>query len=195
VARTTFSRQDLLPALADVFRRRGYEGATLSELARVTGLGKASLYHHFPGGKSEMAEALARHAIADLDQRAFRHLASRAPWNERITACIDGFADYAEDGKANCLLAVLALTGEERALDDLIGEQMREWLHKLAAAFAESGLSDKAARKRARELVIALQGALVMARLLGGTKPFAQTLKRLHKELKGGEGGIEDSTS
>src|SRR5262245_55204338 len=96
VARTTFSRQDLLPPLAEVFRRHGYEGATLSELARVTGLGKASLYHHFPGGKSEMAEALARYAIADLDERAFRHLKSRAPWNERIGECIDGFADYAD---------------------------------------------------------------------------------------------------
>jgi AcrR family transcriptional regulator len=195
MARTTFSRQDLLPTLADVFRRRGFEGATLSELARVTGLGKASLYHHFPGGKVEMADALTRHAIAELDARAFRHLDGSAPWRDRLDAFIDGFADYADDGKSNCLLAVLALTGERSSLEEVIGGQIREWLKRLADAFAESGLSDKAARRRARELLVALQGGLVMARLLGGTKAFSQTVKRLHKDLRSGgdlRGGGED---
>ncbi len=46
---------ELITILDDVFRRRGYEGATLSVLSRACGLGKASLYHHFPGGKDEMA--------------------------------------------------------------------------------------------------------------------------------------------
>ncbi|MEM8810542.1 MAG: TetR/AcrR family transcriptional regulator, partial [Cyanobacteria bacterium P01_G01_bin.38] len=35
--------------LTPVFRRYGYEGASLSMLSKATGLGKASLYHHFPG--------------------------------------------------------------------------------------------------------------------------------------------------
>ena len=48
-------RIELLNALSDVFRKRGYEGATLAELAAAANLGRASLYHHFPGGKAEMA--------------------------------------------------------------------------------------------------------------------------------------------
>ena len=42
------SREDLLDRLLLVFRDRGFEGATIAEIARATGLGKASLYHHFP---------------------------------------------------------------------------------------------------------------------------------------------------
>jgi len=59
-------RDALLRQLGQVFRERGYEGATLTQLAAATGLGKASLYHHFPGGKAEMADVLVRDAIADV---------------------------------------------------------------------------------------------------------------------------------
>ncbi|MCZ6868932.1 MAG: TetR family transcriptional regulator, partial [Gammaproteobacteria bacterium] len=38
------SREDLLDRLLGVFRDRGFDGATIAEIARATGLGKASLY-------------------------------------------------------------------------------------------------------------------------------------------------------
>ena len=55
VGRSRTSRADVIQALIDVFRRCGYDGATLSSISEATGLGRASLYHHFPGGKQEMA--------------------------------------------------------------------------------------------------------------------------------------------
>jgi hypothetical protein len=37
----------------------GYrEGASLSLISEATGLGKGCLYHFFPGGKEEMADAV-----------------------------------------------------------------------------------------------------------------------------------------
>lgn len=185
MAKLIYSRSDLLPTIADVIRRSGYDGTTVSELASVVGLGKATLYHHFPGGKAEIAEALARHAIAELDSRVGPQLRSGAPWHERLAAFVDGFADYVDNGRTNCLLAVLMTTGAQDEVDEVVGAQMREWLRAIATAFEESGLGDKAARRRARELVISLQGGLVLARLLGGPKAFTQTVKRLHKELRG----------
>lgn len=41
-----------------VFQDHGYEGTSIADLSRATGLGKSSLYHHFPRGKEEMAEAV-----------------------------------------------------------------------------------------------------------------------------------------
>jgi len=52
---------EILVGLATVFRSRGYEGASLKELAEATGLKKASLYYRFPNGKQEMAEAVLNH--------------------------------------------------------------------------------------------------------------------------------------
>lgn len=49
------SRDVHIPALFQLFRESGYDGVSLAQIAVATGLGKASLYHHFPGGKVEMA--------------------------------------------------------------------------------------------------------------------------------------------
>ena len=47
--------EDVLAGLTEVFQSKGYEAASLQDLARATGLKKASLYHRFPGGKKQMA--------------------------------------------------------------------------------------------------------------------------------------------
>lgn len=53
-------RDEILLRLFGIFRRSGFDGATLSKISEETGLGKASLYHHFPGGKVQMAEEVLR---------------------------------------------------------------------------------------------------------------------------------------
>ena len=57
MARMVAERADTLPGLAEAFREHGYAGASLSVIGEATGLGRGSLYHFFPGGKREMAEA------------------------------------------------------------------------------------------------------------------------------------------
>jgi AcrR family transcriptional regulator len=58
------SKQTYIPILLKLFRQFGYEGVTLTKISQATGLGKASLYHHFPGGKAEMAKV----ALAEVNQ-------------------------------------------------------------------------------------------------------------------------------
>jgi len=48
------SDEKVFEGLSDVFRRKGYDGASYSDLMKATGLVKASLYHRFPGGKADM---------------------------------------------------------------------------------------------------------------------------------------------
>lgn len=175
----TTSKTELVATLDEVFRRRGYEGATIAELSRACGLGKASLYHHFPGGKDEMAQVLLRRAVAELGTRAYRHLDRPAPWHERLTGFVEGFSQYCDGGARNCLIAELSATGARIKFAAETEQQTREWLRQLAAVFAETGISKKRAQRRASDLLNTLYGALVMARLMNDPKPFRQTIRRL----------------
>src|SRR4029453_1864404 len=94
---------ELISILDDVFLRRGFEGPTLSVLSRACGLGKASLYHHFPGGKDEMADVLLQRAVAQLDELAYRHLDRPGPGKPGPSGFVEGFAAYCENGTRNCL--------------------------------------------------------------------------------------------
>ncbi len=173
------TKLELISILDDVFRRLGYEGATLAQLSAACGLGKASLYHHFPGGKDEMAHVLLRRAVAELNSLAYRHLDRPAPWNQRLAGFVEGFAVYCAGGTRNCLVAELTATAARVKFENEIQQQTTEWLRKLTAAFSETGVADKRARRRARELLSTLYGALVLARLLNDPKPFRQTIRRL----------------
>jgi len=177
------TKLELLVILDEVFRNRGYEGATLAELSRACNLGKASLYHHFPGGKEEMATILLRRAVAELNEFAFRQLDRPGPWRERIAGFVDGFARYCNDGTRNCLVAEFTATAARTKFGVEIQGQTVEWLQRLTQAFTETGVTEKRSRRRARELLGALYGALVMARMLNDPTLFQSTVQRLRKDL------------
>jgi TetR/AcrR family transcriptional regulator, cholesterol catabolism regulator len=52
------NRIDILSAAANVFRRRGYHGAKMSDIAAEVKLTAGSLYHHFPEGKQQILMAV-----------------------------------------------------------------------------------------------------------------------------------------
>lgn len=51
-------RQAMLDSALAVFAEKGYEGATLDEVAERAEFGKGTLYNYFPGGKAEILFAL-----------------------------------------------------------------------------------------------------------------------------------------
>jgi len=177
------SRAILLNQLEAVFQMRGYEGATLTQLAEATGLGKASLYHHFPGGKTEMAAVLLREAVARLEQQAFSRLSGSQPAPERLAQFVAGFSDYTEQGERNCLVAVLAQGSAAEIHGNAIASQFDIWLRRLAAVYEETGSRPKRARREAEALLASLYGYLLTTRLLADTGHFRRGLKRLRKTL------------
>ena len=51
------TRQEIIRKAAPIFNQRGYDGATLSDLMRATGLEKGGIYRHFESKEQLAAEA------------------------------------------------------------------------------------------------------------------------------------------
>ena len=181
MATSKTTKEVLVDQLVTVFRARGYEGATLTQLANATRLGKASLYHHFPGGKAEMASVLLRHAVAELQQKAFRHLTTNREPEQRIINFIAGFDDYTEQGTTHCLVAVLAQGSAGETHGSHIAQQFKDWQVALAQTFKDSGMKRKKARREAAALLSELYGSLLLAKLTNDPTVFQLTVKRLTK--------------
>jgi TetR/AcrR family transcriptional regulator, lmrAB and yxaGH operons repressor len=182
---TTATRARLLDQLGQVFRNRGYEGATLTRLSAATGLGKASLYHHFPGGKAEMIEVLLREAVTEAQRRAFSHLDGPGTPAERLQRFLAGYGDYLQHSGGQCLLAVLTLGSGSSEHADRIATQLKDWQAALARAFEGCGQKRKRAARSAFDLLTQLYGAQAMARLAGEPKLLGQALKRLARRMPG----------
>ncbi|WP_438344624.1 TetR/AcrR family transcriptional regulator [Methylorubrum populi] len=172
-------RSDLLPGLAEVFREHGYEGASLSLISQATGLGKGSLYHFFPGGKEEMAQAV----LAEIDgwfaAKVFRPLREADDAAAAVAAMFGTVAEYFRSGRRVCLVGALSLSDAR----DRFGERLRayfaEWVVALSEALVRAGHPPETAGALAEEVVGGIQGALVLARALDRPEVFERILAGL----------------
>src|SRR5690349_20826626 len=99
VPRLVTERADVLPALAELFREHGFEGASLSLIGRRTGLGKGSLYHFFPGGKEEMAAAVLDEIDGWFRDTLFTPLREAADPRQAILRMFPSVEAYFQSGR------------------------------------------------------------------------------------------------
>jgi AcrR family transcriptional regulator len=109
------AKETYIPSLMRLFRQYGYDGATLSKISIAAGLGKASLYHHFPGGKDEMVEAMLDYLECWLEQNILQTLNSpdeplfrlqHMCDSEALLRSADRVNEVYEGGKQPCLFAI-----------------------------------------------------------------------------------------
>ncbi len=183
VAPVLADRAETLAALAEVFREHGYAGASLSLITEATRLGKGSLYHLFPGGKEEMAQAVLAGVDGWFEQHVFAAL-DRGPDPARaIAAMFDAVEAYFGSGRRVCLVGVLALGDAREVFAARVQGYFRRWVGALERALVRSGVDRRQAAALAEDTVAGIQGALVLARALEDPAAFGRALTRLRRRL------------
>jgi TetR/AcrR family transcriptional repressor of lmrAB and yxaGH operons len=178
-------RADVLPALSEVFREHGYEGASLALIGQRTGLGKGSLYHFFPGGKEEMAAAVLAEIDSWFEQHIFRPLREEDP-RRAVPGMVRSVDGYFRSGCRVCLVGAFALGDVRDRFADAIRSYFAAWTDALAQGLERGGLAEDEARDRAEEAVAAIQGALVLARALDDPGSFHRAMARIEARLMAG---------
>lgn len=175
-------KDETIAQLLTVFRRYGYEGATLTRLSEATGLGKASLYHHFPKGKEEIAETVLNYANNLMMANIIAPLRDRERQPAlRIEEMIKKVNELYSAGQQPCILAVLVLG--DNIFREQIQQTLKLWISTLAEVLLDAGLDEKTAQCRAKDAILQIQGSLILARGLNDTEPFQSVLESLSEAL------------
>jgi AcrR family transcriptional regulator len=106
------TRDDILDAAAQVFRQKGFHGASMAEIADAVSLQKASLYHHV-SSKQEILLALLDRALDMLTEYIAAIASQPLPADKKLRAMIRGYLKALAD---NTDLASVLLF-EHRSLD------------------------------------------------------------------------------
>src|ERR1044072_4559582 len=56
------AKKKMITSAALLIRERGVEATSLNDVLAHSGAPRGSIYHHFPGGKTELVEEATRHA-------------------------------------------------------------------------------------------------------------------------------------
>lgn len=180
---TTQARDAVAHSLAEVFRDVGYHGASMTQLATATGLGRASLYHRFPGGKTQMAQEAVEHVHRWFGATALAPLRESGPVAKRVRRMAAVLRAFYADGRKSCLFDTLSLEPGASVHQPVVRAAFDAWLRAMTNAAREAGLSPMVARQRAEDAIIRIEGALVLARISGDTGPFERTLAELPATL------------
>jgi TetR/AcrR family transcriptional regulator, lmrAB and yxaGH operons repressor len=99
------TRRTLIDCTAALLERGGYHGTSLQDILAAAKVPRGSLYHHFPGGKEELAAA----AIEDRARRAQRFIDRHFAAAPDIASAIRRLFDAAATGDAGAPFAAVAL--------------------------------------------------------------------------------------
>jgi TetR/AcrR family transcriptional regulator, lmrAB and yxaGH operons repressor len=177
------SKQTHVPLLLDLFRQFGYDGVTLSKISQATGLGKASLYHHFPGGKDEMVETVLVALEQGLEQIISDALHCDGDALTRLQMMCDRLSEAYNGGQKPCLLAALSLGSAKAVFQERVQRLLQLWINAIATVLIEAGMTEELAHQRGEDGVIAIQGALILAQGLDNSAPFQRVIQQLPNTL------------
>ena len=179
----TSERADLLPALGEVFREHGYEGATLAIIGARTKCGKGSLYHFFPGGKAEMASAVLDEIDFWFETHVFRPLREDPDPRRALVGTLDATEIYFRSGRRVCLVGVFALDDTRDRFAFEVKDYFARWTAAMTEAIVRAGVARAEAADLSEEALAAIQGGLVMARALDDPCIFQRVIARLKTRL------------
>ena len=175
--------RELLDKLFAVIRAKGYDGASISELAALTGLKKASLYHRFPGGKKDIVKAV----LEDVDAWSQKHIVGvlESPTleaDQKLETALSNIDKLYQNGEKTCIYRSLSLDNGLEHFQEEIKDGLSTWL-KAFTRFGEGiGLTKRAAEKKASEAIALMQGSLMISKIMDNKSIWKETLKRM-KEL------------
>ena len=178
----TDARTRMIESAAALFREQGIDSTSFSDVLEHSGAPRGSIYHHFPGGKAQLAEETTRYAGEFIAAGLAAALAEKEPgralarfaaaWRELLRR-----SDYG----AGCAILAATLEGDRLPeVRDAAGAAFRSWQKLLADSLAQHGVPRARARSLATLAIAAIEGAVVLARAERSSAP----LERVAGELE-----------
>ena len=187
MARST--RESIVTAAAELMRRKGYAGVSMKDLAEAAGAPIGSLYHHFRGGKVQIA----REALTNAGLAYGLLIPTVVDGYTDLGAAIDGVftqaaRDMADTGFVN-MCPVASVAGEVADTVEELRSATRDiftaWIDGGAAYFTSRGLDEPLARQVTTALIAGLEGAFLLARAMRDTAPLLATGATMAPQYRG----------
>lgn len=189
------TRERLIRAMRDALAVQGYHGIGLADLLARAEAPKGVLYHHFPGGKQELALAaldeVVREVIASLDLVFERVvLAGGGTAADALTTWMASASKRLEKSAFDrgCALAAVALdtTNEDEVLRAALRSAFATLRTRLTEHLTGAGHPRAQATGLATLIVSAYEGALIQARVAGQAQAMRDTAATLAELIRAG---------
>src|SRR3984957_17601561 len=179
------TRAELVQTMARLLRDQGYTATGRAQLLAESGVSNGSLYHHFPGGMEELAEAALEasgQAVADALRQALEGAPNAALGVTRFLDMAKG--PVAGEPCPGCPIAPTALESPiiSPRLRAAAARCFNQWEGLIAARLRADGWPEDSVPETASAALALIEGALLLARVSGRVSHLAHA-KRAARSL------------
>lgn len=172
----TGTRERIVRATSRLMQRQGYEATGLKQISQEAQATLGSVYHFFPGGKTELAVAAVQHGDEEFAGLLRAVLARVDDPAKAIIACADELAEGLRDSGwlDGCPVITTALESAGRAPDIQRAAEraFAHWRGLVEDKLRRSGLSEDDARDLAHTVINTLEGAEMSAQVSQSETPL-----------------------
>jgi TetR/AcrR family transcriptional regulator, lmrAB and yxaGH operons repressor len=174
------TRIKMIDATVDALQRRGVAGMSFTDVLQGSGAARGAIYHHFPGGKTQIVTEAAARNGRDVRVRLAALPAVRAVTvvEAFLAAVRPAVAESAAGG--GCAVAAITMAAgadADDALRQVAATAFGSWIGQLGERLAAAGLPRTEAVDLAAMLITLLEGAHVLCRAAGSLQPFDQAAR------------------
>ena len=170
------TRDRIIVATNELFRRHGYNGTSLSQISEASSATIGSIYHFFPGGKEALAVAVVE-ATGEVYRELFESIVADA--DDAAAAYIDffdGAADVLEESDFidPCPIGTIAreVANTSEPLREAAARAFGSWIDAARTHLAAAGVQPDVASELATLFVSTVEGMFVLSRTLRDTAPL-----------------------
>lgn len=181
----TETRDRILNATNELFRRHGFNGTSLKQVSTAAHAPTGSIYHFFPGGKDELAEAVIQTSGA-IYQQLFEMIADAADGlSAATTDFFEGAAAVLEESGYIDICPIGTVAREVASTNELLREATNRvfagWIDAAASRLAAAGIPHDEAEELATTIVAALEGGFMLSRAAQSPAPLQATGRQIRR--------------
>jgi AcrR family transcriptional regulator len=168
------SRDRMIQSASELFREHGVSGTGLRDINARSGVPRGAIYHHFPGGKSEIAAAAATYA-GDEVRTLLEAVAAESDPVMVVQAFVAGWAEHLRSHEFRSGCAIVAVAGEATLGSEVsraAAEALSGWAQVFASALESAAVPKQRALRLGVMIVSAVEGAIILSRVQGTTDPL-----------------------
>jgi TetR/AcrR family transcriptional repressor of nem operon len=181
----TASAERVVDAAESLVQLHGYNGFSYDDVARLVGIAKPSVHHHFPT-KAELVMVVAQRYAHRFGERLIAIDARHTHAAKRLLAYADLFDETYRKDRRLCLCGMLGaeaegLPGDVRNEVSRFFRLQAEWLTRVIreGQLAKTIRSDERADSLATSFLCALEGAMVVGRGIASEAALGKIAKCL----------------
>jgi TetR/AcrR family transcriptional regulator, lmrAB and yxaGH operons repressor len=188
VAMAADTKSRMISAAIGLLQRHGLAAMAFTDVLAESGAARGAIYHHFPGGKQQLALEAARRNAEDV--RGHLHALRAHTPREVVEAFLGSVRPVvqASAGGGGCAVAAVTVDGgaaiaDQDSLRNVAAEAFTGWVGELTEKLAHAGMSSSQAADLATLMIVALEGAHILCRAAGSIAPFDRAAAALLSAL------------